>query len=332
MNARREDDPLVDSPIDLDGKPLDIVGIGVSVSDHIMLIDSMPQAGEVVQARSRINSIGGGVTVAIATAAKSGSRVAMIDALGDDSASDGIVRSLEKTGVDVSAIHREPGGTCSAASIWTESNTAERTIVFCPGTACDALRWSEAIAQKVRSAKVLHLNGRHLEVCQRAIKWAKRSGTKISFDGGAYRYRDEILPILSASDIVIVARQFAEQWLLQAVNDSRADVEARAVRDSADHNRTIEELADSLMTRLRCEIVGVTDGARGSYLVHSSGERVFQSAIDPQKAIDTTGCGDSYHGAFLSSYANRGSLSAAAKTAAEVASKTSQQLGGFASR
>ena len=59
-------------------------------------------------------------------------------------------------------------------------------------------------------------------------------------------------------------------------------------------------------------------------------EHVRQIALDPERAVDTTGCGDTFHGAFLHAYVSGMSLSEAARLAAKVASKNAQAMGGLA--
>ncbi|QEF98979.1 5-dehydro-2-deoxygluconokinase [Stieleria maiorica] len=296
--------------------PLDIVGIGVSVWDSVMLVDVLPERGSVVRAKRHVEGIGGGITVAIATAARLGSKTAMIDSLGDDPPAMRILDVLAREGVDTRCVVRQTGQSSSVASIWSETQAAERTIIFSPGTACDRLRWTPEIEELISQSKVLHLNGRHPEVCRRAIAVAKASGTKVSFDGGAYRYRDEIVPLLAAADVAIVARQFAHSHFKRQV-DSAATVGPM-------------ELAEFLRRDLDCELAGVTDGADGSYLVGREGVRFHQEAISPERAVDTTGCGDTYHGAFLHGYVSGLAIRQAARFAAEVASQNARRLGGLA--
>lgn len=294
----------------------EIVGIGVSVWDGVLLVDSLPEPGSVVQAKRRLEGIGGGITIAMATAARLGSRTAMIDSLGNDDASVRILDSLRREGVQTQHIVSHEGRSSSVASIWSETKSAERTIVFSPGTACDLLEWSAGIHGIVSNAKVLHLNGRHPHVCMQAISVAKEHGVKVSFDGGAYRYRDEILPMLTEADIAIVARQFAESHF-------RKQTQTQGTIDCGD-------LAEFLMADLNCEVVGVTDGPRGSFLIERGGARLHQPAFAIDQAIDTTGCGDTYHGAFLHALIGGRGVKESAAFAAAISSANSQQMGALA--
>ncbi|MCO8120595.1 carbohydrate kinase family protein [Stieleria sp. TO1_6] len=293
----------------------DIVGIGVSVWDNLFLVDELPHRGQVVQACERVEGIGGGITVALATAAQLGSRVALVDSLGDDPPAKRILETLQTLGVDCRQITQHLGKTSSVASIWADKADVERTIVFSPGSACDQLSWSNELGDAVASAKLLHLNGRHPEVCRRAIEIAKQATTLVSFDGGAYRYRPQILPMLMGADIAIVAAQFAAQHF-QMRYPNRSVIGAR-------------ELVEFLSADLGCQIAGVTDGAGGSYLKQQGQPTIFQPAIEVDQAVDTTGCGDTYHGAFLHAWVAEQSLSQAAQLAAQTASQNARRMGAY---
>lgn len=290
-----------------------IVGIGVSVLDSICTMKRYPKQGEVVRASERREAVGGGVAVAIATAARLGSSTALIDALGDDTASTQILARLKRETVDVQWIQQHENHTASVASIWSDSETSERTIVYCPGSACEQIQWDESLTELLSTASIVHLNGRHLALCKTAIEVARRSNTLLSFDGGAYRYRDEILPVLRAAHVVVVARQFAESHCRQFLGPQVHET------DSA-------ELAAALMNDLQCKVVGVTDGARGSDWIHE-GRAFHQPAEGVELAVDTTGCGDTFHGAFLHEFNQGGTVQQAAAFAARVAGMNARFIG-----
>jgi sugar/nucleoside kinase (ribokinase family) len=211
---------------------------------------------------------------------------------------------------------RTGGQTTSIASIWADSTAAERTIIFSPGSASDMLEWTPDLDKSIAKAKIIHLNGRHPEVCANAIEVAKSSGVTVSFDGGAYRYREQMLPMMRAADIAIVAREFAESHYQRRVGSSAGVANA--------------DLAEFLMADLSCQIVGVTDGKAGSDLIERSGGCVHQPAVKVEHAIDTTGCGDTYHGAFLHSIARGRTVKESAQLAAAVSSANARQIGGLA--
>ncbi|TWT70969.1 5-dehydro-2-deoxygluconokinase [Crateriforma conspicua] len=305
-------------------EPVDMVGIGVSVWDQIFLVDRYPDEDSVVRSDHRLQTIGGGITVAMATAAKLGCNAVLLDRLGHDDASTQIIESLRRAGVNDGLLQRCQGATASVASIWSAEKGGTRTIVFSPGRDID-LRWEERYVETVAAAKLLHLSGRHLDASLQAIAIAKRSGTRVSYDGGAYRYRDSILPLVRQSDILIVARQFAEA-MLAASKDGNTDV---------DQSLSPESLATHLFDTTSAGIVGVTAGVDGSWFVSAGGpdcrgESWHQPAFSVDKVVDTTGCGDVFHGAFLAAIARGQDPKSASRCAAHVAAINATAVGGLA--
>ena len=298
----------------------ELVGVGVSVLDLLMVVDKLPSEEQVLQAIDRSSGLGGGVAVAMATAATMGVPTALLDCLGTDAVSDSICSALHQAGVDVQWIDRKEDVSASLATIWVKQETGSRTIVFSPGQACDGLplqfEWTAACAEVVAAAKFLHLNGRHLAASLKAAEVAKRSGVKVSYDGGAHRYREEIIPLVELADILVVAEHFA-----------KAHVNSGSDRSPGNHRP--EVLCQMLISDFGCEVVGVTCGDRGSWFATSSGDAFHQPAISIDKVIDTTGCGDTFHGAMLAAMVHDFPLWRCVKIATEVASHQAKYLGAF---
>ncbi len=290
---------------------MDLVGIGVSVLDVLMVVDGLPREESVVRAERCGVGLGGGVAVAMATAARLGCQAALLDRLGHDHASDLIVEALQSSGVDVAALQRHDGTTASLANVWVDSASGSRTIVFAPGQDID-LTWCDVFETLVADAKVLHLSGRHAAASHRAIDVARRAGTLVSYDGGAHRYRKAIDSLFRRCNLAIVARQFAETFF-------------RDTRHTAPPEP--EGLARFLVDEIGCVLAGVTDGQRGSWFAGGDGDAFHQPAVAADPVCDTTGCGDVFHGAFLAGLVRGESFREAAVLAARVAAANAENLG-----
>ncbi|MFC2367422.1 MAG: carbohydrate kinase family protein, partial [Veillonella parvula] len=136
----------------------------------------------------------------------------------------------------------------------------------------------DAHKQLIKESFILHVNGRHRQLMCSAMALAQEVGTIISLDGGAQRYDEEMRSITEASHIVIVARDYAEKYT--------------GTTDLEEACRIIHERG--------ALIAGVTDGANGSYFVWPDGTFYRCQAFPQEHVVDTTGAGDSFHGAFLS--------------------------------
>jgi sugar/nucleoside kinase (ribokinase family) len=75
-------------------------------------------------------------------------------------------------------------------------------------------------------------------------------------------------------------------------------------------------------------LVVITDGTKGSWVYPGSGQGFHQPAFLLRDVVDTTGCGDSYHGAFLFGLLKGMDLHETAALASAVAALNTQHLGG----
>lgn len=257
-------------------KNIDIVGIGASTLDRFIVVDHYPTGREVQQVISSTADGGGPVATALAVAGKYGARTAMIDSIGDDMAGRHILDDFEKYNVNTDAIQVELGAKSGVATILVKQDTGERAVFFERSTAREP-EFLAAHKQLIEDSFILHINGRHRKLMRTAMAVAKTEGTIISLDGGAQRYDEEMKPITEESHIVIVARDYAEKYT----------------------GTTDLEEACRIIYERGALIAGVTDGANGSYFVWPDGTVYRCKPFTQASVIDTTGAGDSFHGAFL---------------------------------
>ena len=258
-------------------KEIDIVGIGASTLDRFIVVDHYPTGREVQQVVSSTTDGGGPVATALAVAGKYGARTAMIDNIGDDMVGRHILDDFKKYDVNTDAIHIEKGEKSGVATILVKHSTGERAVFFERSTAPEPA-FLDSHKQLMAETFILHINGRHRNLMRSAMDVAKEVGTIISLDGGAQRYDEDMKPITEDSHIVIVARDYAEKYT----------------------GTTDLEEACHIIHERGALIAGVTDGANGSYFVWPYGTFYRCQAFPQEYVVDTTGAGDSFHGAFLS--------------------------------
>lgn len=285
----------------------DVVGLGVSPLDILTLVDHFPSGDEVQQALEMSIQGGGPVATALVTLSRLGCRTVMLDAIGDDWRGQRILQEYQSDRVCIDHIRVRPGYTSAAASILVRKESGERAIFHFQGTAPE-LSANEIPHEVIRRSKILHLNGRHRNACSEAINAAKKGGVKISFDGGAGRYRDDMRCLIPAVNYCIVASQFAS-----AYTGCESIIEA-----------------GHLLLKEGPSMVVITDGMRGSWIFDHDGSNFHHPAFQMPSTLDTTGCGDSYHGAFLFGILQGFALSQTACFASAVGALNSQKLGGRA--
>ena len=257
-------------------KHIDIVGIGASTLDRFIVVDHYPTGREVQQVVSSTIDGGGPVATALAVAGKYGARTAMIDSIGDDMVGRHILDDFEKYNVNTAAVQVERGANSGVATILVKHSTGERAVFFERSTASEP-EFLATHKQLIEDAFILHINGRHRNLMRAAIDTAKEVGTIISLDGGAQRYDEDMKPITEDSHIVIVARDYAEKY----TGTTNLEEACRIIHDRG------------------ALIAGVTDGANGSYFVWPDGTSYRCKPFSQDSVVDTTGAGDSFHGAFL---------------------------------
>ena len=284
---------------------LDVIGLGVSTLDILSLVEAFPSGGGVQRAAGVTVQGGGPVSTAIVTAAKLGARTAMIDQLGDDWRGVMIMAEYRQAGVATDHLQVVPGCTASIASILVRQADGERAIAYCPGSTPE-FSPADIPAEAIRSAKILHINGRYLDACLQAAHIARKAGVRVSFDGGAQRYRHEIRPLVGLTDICIVAFDFARQY----TGEAEVDPAARAL------------LAEGP------SLVVITDGVRGSWIYPRGAQSFHQAAFPQPDVVDTTGCGDTYHGALLFGLVRGLALPECATLASKTAAHNARFLGG----
>lgn len=188
------------------------------------------------------------------------------------------------------------------ATILVRQRDGARQIIFMPSTAPEPLFQP----QMLDGVALLHLNGRHETACRAAIETAQRQNTEISFDGGAGRYRESIRDLLMASHLRILSRDFAEK---AAGSTDLAEIASRLLQPPA-------------------RLLVITDGVHGSHIWTADGPPFHQAAIPATPLVDTTGCGDVYHGAFLHGHLQKWPLQRCAEYASRLAAKNAEGLGG----
>lgn len=282
----------------------DIVGIGATPLDTLMIVERFPQGREVQPTLDFTCCSGGPVGTALSTASNLGSKTIMIDKISDDITGKSIIADFLNYNVDTSCIQIKNNKKSACATILVEKATGNRAIYFTPSNIGELIDISP-FTQIIPTSKILHINGRHKEILTAAITLAKKHKVQVSFDGGANRYNEFNAFLAQQSDICILAKDFANKYTKET-----------------DTIKALKIIIDKGST-----IAGITLGNQGSYLMDNHYNLIYQPAFKQKTIIDTTGCGDSYHGAFLYGILKNYSIAQSAQIASAVASMNTQKLG-----
>ena len=279
----------------------EIVGIGSSVYDVLMVIDGFPVEDTKIEGADTIVQGGGPCATALVAAAKLGVSSAYMGTIGDDSFGRFMLGDLEKWGVDTRYVRRVPDAVSFHAVVLLNRQKASRTCVWNRGTVEPPAK-SDVNLDVLKHAKVLHLDGHMPEAALYAAERCKELGVKISHDaGGMYPGVDKLLPY---ADYLIPSEEFA----LKATG--------------ADH---AEDAAHKLMQAYHPEIVVITQGARGGIILDEKGLRRY--GIYDVEVVDSNGSGDTFHGAFIAARIKGMDADDACKYASAAASIKCTRLG-----
>lgn len=287
------------------GSGLDLLGLGMSILDSIQVVDRFPaEAGVTRVARSALMG-GGPVPTALCAASRLGAKAAMIDRIGDDWRGGRIRAEYAKFGVDTTFLYDEPNRRCSFGTVLVREGDGERHLIFEEGD-FTSLAVADLPREALLACRILHLNGRHWPACLDAARLVREGGGLVSFDGGAQRFASKHLELLPLIDILIVASDYAG-----------------CLAGAIPRVGQLEVLAGS-----GARLVGITDGAAGSWFLTKEGDRFHQPAFPVAEVVDTTGCGDVFHGAFLFALLRGDGPREAARLASAAAALNAGALGG----
>jgi len=254
-----------------------VVVVGSLNIDLIAYTSRVPAAGEtVIGDRFQMGFGGKGANQAV-MAARLGARVAMIGALGNDVYAGMTFDNLASQDVDASNVARVAGSS-GVAPIWVEPDGTNRIIVV--AGANDAVD-PAAAAAAIASMDHVDVVVGQLEVPQRVTLAAFRAAR----ERGAVTILNPA-PAASLDPNLVEA----SHWLIP--NETEFAILAGIGKLDPGDDRPVTSFARRLTPRLL-----LTLGSRGAAIVSANGE-VDVVPATPVTAIDTTGAGDAFVGAF----------------------------------
>lgn len=272
-----------------------IMVVGSCLVDLISYLEVMPGPGETVRGRRFAQGFGGKGANQAVMAARLGGLVAMVGCVGDDALGHATLENLASRHVDATDVRALPGEPTGVAPIWVEPDGQNR-IVIAPG-ANDALRPDhvETAFSRFRPDVVIA----QLEVPQDAVAAAfaasRRAGALTILNPAPYAPIDP--DVLARCD-----------WLV-ANEVEFAALASEVHRDDAS--------PPALASHLDLALV-VTLGERGAVLAQDGASSSVPA--DPVTAVDTTGAGDAFVGAFAYALSVGTAAEAAARFGCRVAS------------
>jgi sulfofructose kinase len=266
---------LAPSGAEMTSQPPDVVGLGYCAYDILAIVPGIPDFDdlEMVHLVDLVYDGGGQVGTALAALARLGLSAGYVGLLGDDAEGRWLREEFVKGGIDVARLRLRADVGTNICLLLVDQATARRAILCHQRVQPSALTLDEADRDYVQAARVLHLDGQFMPAAIQAARWAREAHVTVCFDGNHPRAGlGELLPFV---DWLVVAETFP-----------------RTYTGNPNPREAAEELLD-----LGAEVLVVTQGSRGCS-VHTGREHFHVPALAVQ-AVDTTGAGDAFHGAFI---------------------------------
>lgn len=286
----------------------DAIGIGLVVRDISVLMDRYPAADEKLAAREIHESGGGPVPTALVTMSRFGRKTAIAALVGNDAVGSFITDGLRDEMVDTSAVAVRDGFDSPTSVIVVENG--RRTIFEAPQGIGFPLVWDDVKEMPFDACRALLLDARTVETQIQAAERVRLAGGLVVLDCG--HPRDGVEELLALTDIAI----FSHTYPMALYGP---DYQLK------DFLRGVQEKLPSGGPA----IAGVTLGAQGCAL-KSHDVPLFRLPALAIQALDTTGAGDVFHGAFVHAYLKTESVMDAARFANVTAARKCEGMTGRA--
>jgi sugar/nucleoside kinase (ribokinase family) len=281
----------------------DILGIGIVAVDDLLYVERFPQPDTKNPIIERRRQGGGPTATALVAASRLGARVAYCSVLGDDELSCFSIAELEHEGVDCAPVIRREGTRPYYAIVIVDRTTGLRTILY-TGEGVVHPTAAEISADLVTGCRVLLMDGYVAGTALGAVELAQARG----------------IPVVA--DIEAVPDAATAEFFRRADHLIISIELGRQVTGEQEPAAMVTSLAGS--GRACC---AVTVGAAGCWYAGRGGPvRHFPAFTVP--VVDTTGCGDVFHGAYAAAIARGESIDRAIAVATAAAGLKATRPGG----
>jgi sulfofructose kinase len=251
---------------------VDVVGVGINATDTIIRLPHFPALDSKVELLSVEVKPGGQVASAVVACRRWGLSARYVGKIGDDSAGRLQIEEMQREGVDANWI-RAPGCMSQSSYILIDQLSGERTVLWKRDPQI-AIRPDDLRREWIGGARALLVDGHDTEAAARAAKWAREMRIPVvgDFDN---RY-PHVEALLEYVNFIVASKDFPERMTGE---------------------RNLLKSIPEMFRKFKCNLMGATLGKLGALVW--DGRNFLLSPGFEVEAVDTTGAGDIFHGAFL---------------------------------
>ncbi len=238
--------------------------------------------------RHYLQGFGGDTSNAAIAAARQGARVGYVTALGQDMPGDSFINLWQREGVDTATVLRTEHYQTGVYFV-THDRDGHHFLHYRANSAAAMFTAADVPEAAIASARILYVSGISqgisafaCDACFAAIGIARRNGVKLAYDTN---YRPRLWPPARAAAVMHAAMAGAE-YAMPGLED------VTILTGLTDPDAMLD-----FYLRLGCRVVVLKMGQSGAFLATPDmRERI---PAHPVRAVDATGAGDTFCGAFL---------------------------------
>jgi sulfofructose kinase len=286
-------------------KRWDVLGFGAVAVDDLLYLDRYPQADEKMQILGKARDGGGMAGTALVTAAKLGASAAWAGVLGFDDLSIWTLDAFAGARVDTSPVVRFGAAHPIHSIVLVERAGGTRTILY-SWDGVQQLTPDEVTPDMIADAGVVFLDHTIGELSSHILALTKQAGVPTVAD--LERLDPGVAESVREVEHLIVGRKFAAQ--------------ATGEKDPAAAVRALAALRRDL------PLTAVTADGEGYWWIERGDPQIRHRPALAVDVIDTTGCGDVFHGAYAAELAHGAPVARALEIANVAAGLKATQHGG----
>jgi sulfofructose kinase len=283
---------------------IDVLGLGSVTVDFVGTVKTWPNKGVKMMLDSFLVCDGGLVGTALAAIARLGGKAAFAGKLGQSEMARRALKALSKESVDTSFVLPAEGAEPIIAFILTSSIDGQRNILWTRQNVQYPMPWEFPDKNWFERTSVLLIDYEAGLAGIEAAKIAKQYNIPVVID--VERDEPHVPEAMRTSSHIVVSEDFASSYVGKV---------------------NIADMLTALRTDSQQTVI-ITRGEKGCAGLTEKG--MFELPAYQVDVVDTTGCGDTFHGAFALALARKQSVIEAAKFASAAAALCATQLGGRA--
>jgi sulfofructose kinase len=286
------------------GSIIDVLGLGAVTVDFVGTVPAWPGGGVKTKLEHFAVCDGGLVGTALVAVARLGGRAAFVGKLGRSEMARRALDALHRESVDTSFVVDTEDAEPIMAFIFTERTSGQRNIFWTRQNVQYPMPWEFPQPDWIERTRVLMIDFESGQAGIEAARIARGHHIPVVID--VERDEPHVAEAMRVSSHIIVSEDFAAAYT---------------------GRRDVTEMLAALRSA-PAQVVIVTRGEKGCVGSTAAGD--FALPASPVNVVDTTGCGDTFHGAFALALARGQAVVPAARFASGAAALCATQLGGRA--